>query len=65
MPVKVKKVKGGFSVSTPSGVKAKKTTKKKAMKQKKLLNAAEHGWKPEDYKHPADNKMKKATNFKD
>ena len=45
MPVKVKKV-DGYRVSTPKGVKAKKTTKKKAMAQKKLLNAVEHGWKP-------------------
>lgn len=46
MPVKVKKVKGGYRVSTPGGVKAKKTTKKKAKAQKRLLNAVEHGWKP-------------------
>ncbi len=46
MPVKVKKVKGGYRVSTPHGVKAKKTTKSKAKKQKRLLNAVEHGWKP-------------------
>lgn len=42
MPVKVTKVKGGYKVSTPHGTKAKKTTKKKAMKQKRLLNAIEH-----------------------
>ena len=46
MPVKVKKVKGGYRVSTPHGVKAKHTTKKKAKKQERLLNAVEHGWKP-------------------
>jgi len=46
MPVKVAKVKGGYKVSTPSGTKAKKTTKAKAEKQKRLLNATEHGWKP-------------------
>ena len=45
MPVKVNKV-DGYSVSTPSGTKSKKTTKKKAMAQKRLLNAVEHGWKP-------------------
>ena len=46
MPVSVRKVKGGYRVSTPHGTKAKHTTKAKAMKQKRLLNAVEHGWKP-------------------
>ena len=46
MPVKVRKTNGGYTVRTPGGVKAKKTTKKKAMAQKRLLNAVEHGWKP-------------------
>ena len=44
MPVKIKKVKGGYKVSTPHGTKAKKTTKKKAEAQERLLNAVEHGW---------------------
>lgn len=46
MPVKVKKVKGGYQVSTPHGIKAKKTTKGKAMKQRRLLNAIDHGFVP-------------------
>lgn len=46
MPVKISKVKGGYKVSTPSGVHAKKTTKTKAEAQRRLLNAVEHGWKP-------------------
>ncbi|MFY9588676.1 MAG: hypothetical protein WAT66_14625 [Actinomycetota bacterium] len=47
MPVKVRKTKGGkYRVSTPSGTKAKGTTKKKAAAQKRLINAVEHGWKP-------------------
>ena len=46
MPVSIKKVKGGYRVSTPHGVKAKKTIKRNAMSQKRLLNAVEHGWKP-------------------
>jgi len=46
MPVKIKKVKGGYRVSTPKGVKAKKTTKAKAKKLRRLLNAIDHGWKP-------------------
>jgi hypothetical protein len=42
MPEKVKKVKGGYRVSTPGGVKAKHTTKKKAEAQVRLLRAIEH-----------------------
>jgi len=45
MPVKIKKV-DGYRVSTPSGVKAKRTTKKKAKAQKRLLQAIDYGWKP-------------------
>ena len=45
MPVTIKKV-DGYRVSTPHGVKAKHTTKRKAEAQKRLLNAVEHGWKP-------------------
>lgn len=48
MPVKLTRdVKHGcYRVSTPNGVKAKCTTKAKAEKQKRLLNAVDHGWKP-------------------
>lgn len=46
MPVTVRKTDGGYRVSTPQGVKAKSTTKGKAERQKRLLNAVEHGWKP-------------------
>lgn len=46
MPEKIKKVKGGYQVSTPSGVKAKKTTKAKAKAQVRLLRGVEHVWKP-------------------
>lgn len=46
MPVKVRKVKGGYSVKTPGGVKAKKTTKAKAEAQARLLRGVEHGFKP-------------------
>ena len=46
MPTKIRKVKGGFRVSTPHGTKARKTTKKKAKKQKRLLDAIEHGFVP-------------------
>lgn len=46
MPVKVRRIREGYEVSTPGGVKAKHTTKKKALAQERLLNAIEHGWKP-------------------
>ena len=45
MPVKTRKV-DGYQVSTPGGVKAKRTTKKKAEAQARLLRGVEHGWKP-------------------
>ena len=45
MPVTVTK-KDGYKVSTPHGTKAKSTSLKKAMAQKRLLMAVEHGWKP-------------------
>ena len=45
MPVKIKKV-DGYRVSTPHGVKAKRTTKAKAKRQANLLRGIEHGWKP-------------------
>lgn len=50
MPVTIKKV-DGFRVSTPGGVKAKSTTKKKAKAQKRLLHAVEQGWKPTGKSH--------------
>lgn len=46
MPITVRKVPGGFRVSTPKGVKAKKSTKAKAQAQARLLRGVEHGWKP-------------------
>ena len=57
-PVKIRKVKGGYSVRTPGGVKAKKTTLSKAKKQRNLIQATEHGWRPTGA--PA-RKRKKAT----
>ena len=48
MPVKVRKNKdGSYTVSTPSKVHAKHTTKKKAKAQERLLRAVDHGWKPD------------------
>lgn len=46
MPATTKKVKGGYQVSTPNAVHAKRTSKEKAASQARLLNALEHGWKP-------------------
>ena len=47
MPVKISKIgEGRYKVSTPSGVKAKSTTKSNAEAQKRLLNAIDKGWKP-------------------
>jgi len=48
MPVSIRKTDGGYSVSTPGGVKAKRTTKEKAHAQARLLQAVEHnpGFKP-------------------
>jgi len=36
----------GVRVTSPHGVKAKKTTLRKANKQIRLLQAIKHGWKP-------------------
>lgn len=35
-----------YRVSTPGGVKAKATSLKKALAQRRLLNAVDHGWRP-------------------
>lgn len=47
MPVTVTKKDGKYQVSTPNGVHAKGTTKKKAEAQRRLLLAVDHGWKPD------------------
>jgi len=46
MPVSITKKDGGYQVRTPTMVHSKKTTLEKAMAQKRLLNAVEHGWTP-------------------
>ena len=46
MPVKVSKVKGGYQVRTPGGVKTKHTSKAKAEGQRRLLEGVDRGWKP-------------------
>lgn len=48
MPWKTSAIGNGrYRVSSPTGVKAKSTTKKKAEKQVRLLRAIEHGWEPD------------------
>jgi len=46
VPVSISKKPGGYEVRTPTMVHAKKTSFEKAMSQKRLLNAVDHGWKP-------------------
>jgi hypothetical protein len=51
MPVKIRKItqgknKGKYRTSTPGGVKAKATSKKKAKAQKTLITMKEHGIVP-------------------
>lgn len=51
MPARMRRIgrgknKGKYTVRTPKGVHAKATTKTKAKRQQRLLNAIEHGWKP-------------------
>lgn len=46
MPYRIKKV-DGYKVTSPHGTKAKKTTKKKAEAQVRLLRAVKHSdWRP-------------------
>jgi hypothetical protein len=47
MPVKITQNSDGtYRVATPNGVHAKRTTKANATKQKRLLNAIDHGFVP-------------------
>ncbi len=46
MPIRIRKVKGGYRVSTPNRIHARRTTKAKAQSQARLLRGVEHGWKP-------------------
>lgn len=48
MPATIKKVgKGRYQVRTPNQVHARSTTAAKARSQQRLLNAIDHGWKPD------------------
>lgn len=58
MPVKLRKLKSGkVQVRTPNGIKSKGSTPANAERQKHLLNAVEHGWKPTGA--PARDKLRK------
>lgn len=58
MPVKITKTPSGkYRVSTPGGVKAKSTSKGKALAQRRLLNAIENN--PEFRKKMAKKKSSK------
>lgn len=48
MPVTIRKKKGRkcYSVTTPHGIKARCTSRKKALAQERLLNAVDRGWEP-------------------
>ena len=47
MPVSIRKKKGRYEVSTPGGIKSKRTSLKRAKAQERLLNAIEHSdWRP-------------------
>ena len=50
MPEKITKVSGGYRVTGPHGVHAKKTTKAKAEAQVRLLHMVEHGGVPRSQK---------------
>ena len=60
MPVKITSLGGGrYRVSTPGGIKAKKTTKEKAEAQRRLLYGIEEGWRPTGKKKRKKKKSKK------
>jgi hypothetical protein len=47
MPVTTRKTKGGYTNSTPNGVKGRNMTKTNAKRQRNLINAVENSdWRP-------------------
>lgn len=46
MPVKVRKVRGGYRVTDAGRVTAKRTTRRRALRQARLLRGVAHGWHP-------------------
>lgn len=47
MPVTIDKEDDGYTVRTPGGVKGKGMTLRNAKAQERLLNAVDHGFKPD------------------
>jgi hypothetical protein len=47
MPYSISKRDGEYTVRSPHGTKAKRTSKRKAESQVRLLNAIEHGFEPD------------------
>ncbi len=50
MPIKIRKTKRGHTTSSPSGIKGRGMTLRNAQRQKRLLNAIEHGFSPKPRK---------------
>ena len=50
MPVRTEKEDGGYTNSTPNGVKGRHMTKENADAQRRPLNAIDHGFKPNQEK---------------
>jgi hypothetical protein len=50
VPVKIQKENDGkgYRTSTPGGVKGRHMTKRDAEAQRRLLNAIDHGWEPDN-----------------
>jgi hypothetical protein len=61
MPAKVSKTKGGYKVTHGDKTSAKRTTKKKAESQARLLNAIDHGYDPDAEKPKRKRGRKKAN----
>jgi hypothetical protein len=46
MPVRTRKIRGGYRVTDAGQITAKRTSKTKASRQARLLRGIAHGWKP-------------------
>lgn len=51
MPYSINKDDGGYTVRSPKGVKARRTSKSKAERQVRLLQAIKHGFEPDKQRH--------------
>ena len=57
MPYKMTKRPGGYTTSSPHGVKGRGMTKENAESQMRLLRGVEHGWKPTGNKNAMSKRM--------